>query len=101
MVKQNLSVKFGKKGMMRFVSHLDLMRLFSRASRRAALPVTITQGFNPHPRISIQPALKLGLESDSLEALFRLDTWVKPPEFKERLQAVLPEGIDITEIEVA
>ena len=72
-VNQKLKLRFAKRGMMRFISHLDLMRLFQRAARRAALPVTISKGFSPHPRISIQPALKLGMESDALEAFFKLD----------------------------
>lgn len=85
---------------MRFISHLDLMRLFQRASRRAGIPVSITKGFSPHPRISIQPALKLGVESSSLEASFRLDGWMKPAEFKEKLQKKLPEGIEILEVSI-
>jgi radical SAM-linked protein len=93
-------VKFAKKGVMRFISHLDLMRLFQRAARRAGIPVTISKGFNPHPRISIQPALKLGRESMSLEASLRLDEWMMPAEFKERLKANLPEGIEILEVKI-
>ena len=97
---QRIRIKFGKKGLMRFVSHLDLMRLFQRAARRAEVPVFITKGFSPHPKISIQPALKLGMESSSLEAVFKLDGWMKPANFKERLQAELPGGIEISEAEV-
>ena len=85
---------------MRFISHLDLMRIFQRASRRAEIPVTISKGFNPHPRISLQPALKLGKESNSLEAVFKLDGWINPLEFKERLQKELPEGIKILEVKI-
>jgi len=46
-----------------FVSHLDLIRLFDRAVRRAALPVSFTGGFHPGPRISIAQALPLGVTS--------------------------------------
>ncbi len=99
-VNQKIKIRFAKKGIMRFISHLDLMRLFGRAARRAEIPLTITKGFNPHPRISVQPALKLGKESHSLEAFFRLDGWMKPSEFKEKLQQMLPEGIDILEVEI-
>lgn len=94
MIKMN--VTFFKKGDMRFISHLDLMRLFARASRRAALPVTVTKGFNPHPKISVTRALKLGLESVSEEAVFHLDKVMGPEEFKARLNAQLPEGVNIT-----
>lgn len=85
---------------MRFISHLDLMRLFQRATRRAGIPVTISKGFNPHPRISIQPAVKLGKESYSLEAFFKLDGWMEPSKFKQRLRQQLPEGIEVLEAEI-
>lgn len=97
MVNQKIKLRFAKMGMMRFVSHLDLMRLFQRASRRARLPVSITKGFNPHPRISIEPALKLGEESDSLEVNFKIDGWIKPEEFKNKLQEKLPQDINLLE----
>jgi radical SAM-linked protein len=84
---------FSKKGTMRFISHLDLMRLFMRAFRRADLPIKITEGFNP--KFSIKRALKLGLESESEEAVVVLKEWVEPEEFRERLQRQLPQGIEI------
>lgn len=81
---------------MRFISHLDLMRLFQRALRRSMLPITITKGFNPHPKISINKALRLGVESEKEEATFYLDRAdVKPEEFKDRLNGQLPEGLRI------
>ena len=85
--------------MMRYISHLDLMRLFMRALRRADLPLKITQGFNPHPKLSIKRALKLGVESDNEEATVVLNDLVEPEEFKERLQKQLPEGIQIKSVE--
>ena len=98
MVSQKIRIRFAKTGLMRFISHLDLMRLFQRATRRADIQVAITKGFNPHPRISIQPALKLGVESRTLEAVFKLDGWMRPLELKERLQRKLPEGIELLEV---
>lgn len=80
---------------MRFISHLDLMRALLRALRRADLPLKITQGFNPHPKLSIKRALKLGLESENEEATVVLKAQVAPQEFKERLQKQLPEGIEL------
>lgn len=90
---------FCKSGDMRFISHLDLMRLFQRALRRAGLPVTITKGFNPHPKFSLKKALKLGSESENEEALFYMDTGLAAGEFKERLNRQLPEGIQIKNAE--
>lgn len=85
---------------MRFISHLDLMRLFMRAMRRGNLPIKMTEGFSPHPKFSIKKALKLGIESDNEEASIVLKEWVKPEEFKERLQKQLPEGIYIREVQL-
>lgn len=81
---------------MRFISHLDLVRLFQRASRRAGLPVTITKGFSPRLKISITRALKLGLASDREEAVFYMDSFTKPGDFTKRINANLPQGVSVT-----
>lgn len=83
---------------MRFLSHLDLMRMFMRALRRADLPVKMTEGFSPHLKFSIKRALKLGIESESEEASVVLKEYIEPEEFKDKLQKQLPEGIFIKEV---
>ncbi len=93
-----LNFIFAKKGTMKFISHLDLMRLFMRAVRRADLPIKMTEGFSPHPKISLKRALKLGVESDNEEATFVLREPISPDEFKQRLQEQLPEGIIIKNV---
>ena len=93
-----ITFTFAKKGTMKFISHLDLMRLFMRAVRRAALPIKMTEGFSPHPKISLKRALKLGVESDNEEATFVLRETISPQEFKQRLQKQLPEGIIIKDV---
>jgi len=90
---------FAKKGSMKYISHLDLMRLFTRAMRRADLPLKITEGFNPHPKLSIKRALKLGLESENEEASIMLKERISPETFKDKLQQQLPEGIEIKNVE--
>lgn len=90
-----LSFVFAKKGPMKYISHLDLMRLFMRAMRRADFPLKISEGFSPHPKLSIKRALKLGLESENEEASIVLKEQLSPEEFMERLQKQLPEGIEI------
>ena len=89
---------FAKKGTMKFISHLDLMRLFMRAVRRGSLPIKMTEGFSPHPKISLKRALKLGVESDNEEATFVLREPIAPEDFKQKLQKELPEGIYIREV---
>ncbi|HOW43112.1 MAG TPA: TIGR03936 family radical SAM-associated protein [Candidatus Omnitrophota bacterium] len=86
---------FSKKERMKFISHLDLMRLLIRALRRADVPLKLTEGFSPHPKLSIKRALKLGLESEAEEATIVLRELVRPEEFKTRLQRQLPAGISI------
>jgi len=90
---------FTKNGLMKYISHLDLMRLFMRALRRADLPVKITEGFNPHPKLSIKRALKLGIESDNEEASVLLKDQISHQDFKDRLQQQLPKGIEIKNVE--
>ena len=77
-------ITFNKKGWMRYISHLDLMRLFNRAIRRAGFKLYFTKGFNPHPLIRIKKALKLGLEGRSLEAEFVLAEYLDRDDFKSR-----------------
>ncbi len=86
---------FSKTGSMKYISHLDLMRLFARALRRAEIPVKMTEGFNPHPKLSLKKALKLGIESEGEEATVALARRISPEDFKRKLEAVLPEGIRI------
>jgi radical SAM-linked protein len=88
---------FSKTGSMKYISHLDLMRLFTRAMRRASLPLKMTEGFHPHPKFSIKRALKLGIESEHEEAKIVLTAYIEPQDFKTRLQVQLPEGITIKE----
>lgn len=100
MVDQRIKMCMGlsKTGLMRFISHLDLMRLIQRAFRRAGIPISLSKGFNPHPKLSIQPAIKLGTESRSLEASFSLDEYMEPSVLKQKLQEKLPDGIEILDI---
>ena len=66
-------ILFEKKGNAIWISHLDLMRLFQRAFKRAGLPLTHTQGFNPRPSVSIALPLSVGVESSCELLDFDLD----------------------------
>jgi len=91
---------FAKKGLMRFISHLDLMRLFMRALRRADFPLKTSQGFNPHIKLSIKRALKLGIESENEEASVVLKETIPAELFLDRFQNKLPKGIEIKEVTI-
>ena len=89
---------FEKVGTARFISHLDLMRLFQRAFKRAGLPLTHTQGFNPRPSVSIALPLSLGAESHCELLDFDLESPVPPEDIRDRLNAALIDGIRVREV---
>lgn len=89
---------FSKIGIIKYISHLDLMRTFTRAFRRANLPLKITQGFNPHPKFSISRALKLGVESGNEEAQVELVKFIRAADFQLTLNQQLPEGIQVRNV---
>jgi len=87
-------ILFEKTGNGVWISHLDLMRVFQRAFRRADLPLKHTQGYNPHAFVSIVLPLSVGTASRCELLDFELD----PPEadlsaLPERLNRVLPDGV--------
>jgi radical SAM-linked protein len=62
---QRLRVKFSRGDEIKFISNLDLMRLWQRALRRAGMPLAYSEGFNPHPRISLAAPLPLGVTGEA------------------------------------
>ena len=77
-----------------WMSHLDLMRLFQRAFKRAGLPLTHTQGFNPRPSVSIALPLSVGVESNCEILDFELEgQQISCEEMFERLQGALVDGV--------
>lgn len=96
---QRLRVWLGKQGEMALVSHLDLMRLFDRAVRRAALPIAFTGGFHPGPRIVPANALPLGVTSSGEIVDFELTQPMEMADFQVALAAQLPTDIPIYRVE--
>lgn len=90
-----IRAKFTKLEELKYISHLDLMRLFQRAFRRANIPVKYSEGFNPHPQFSLATALALGVSSDGEYMDVELDAQICPEEFARRMNDVLPNGIKI------
>ena len=91
-------ITFSKRGWIIYSSHLDLMRAWERALRRARLPLAYSGGFNPRPKIQLARALPLGHVGE--EEI--LDAWFEKPvpldELVSRLTPVLPEGLDISAV---
>ena len=94
-IAQKVEFRFAKRGALRFASHHDLMRLWHRALRRAGLPIRLTRGFNPRPRVVFPTALELGVESEDEVVEIELAQWVPLARFRERLARELPEGIEL------
>ena len=84
---------FTKIGRARYISHLDLMRTFQRAFARAKIPIRHTEGFNPHPFVSIALPLSVGYSSRCEILEFGLLDGTSHEEVPDRLTAVMPEGI--------
>jgi len=92
-------ILFEKTGDAVWMSHLDLMRLFQRAFKRAGLPLKHTQGFNPRPSVSIALPLSVGVESMCELLDFELDTTelLTNGQIVSRLNAALIEGVKVLE----
>lgn len=90
---------FEKTGRAVWISHLDLMRLFQRAFKRAGLQLTHTQGFNPRPSVSIAMPLSVGVESRCELLDFELDgVCPAADEICARLNEKLVEGVRVLEV---
>ena len=91
---------FEKTGNAVWISHLDLMRLFQRAFKRAGLPLTHTHGYNPRPSVSIALPLSVGIESSCELLDFDLDgdTVFSCDEIKARLNRALVTGVRVLDV---
>jgi radical SAM-linked protein len=80
---------------MRFASQLDLARAFERGVRRAGLPIAYSVGFTPHPKISYAGGVPTGVASEAEYLSLALTSRVETTSVQERLNAALPDGIDV------
>ncbi len=95
---QRLRVTYRKDGAARYVAHLDLMRTWERAIRRARLPLTYSQGFTPHPKLQLAAPLPVGTAATREYIDIWFDEAVAPDEVATRLTAVLPGGIGVVDV---
>jgi radical SAM family uncharacterized protein/radical SAM-linked protein len=91
--QQKIRYRFAIQGPLRFLSHLETVRVFTRALRRAQIPVQHSQGFHPHPQLAFATARPVGLESTGEYADLILYEALEPAQFLDRLNAVLPAHI--------
>jgi radical SAM family uncharacterized protein/radical SAM-linked protein len=93
---ERIRVRYSKTGAMIFLSHLELITLFTRAVKRAGIPVKFSQGFHPHPKFSFATALSVGVESFAEYLDIEIEPGYGADSVRESLNRVLPEGIAVT-----
>ena len=96
---KNIRVFYQKTGRLKYISHLDMNRVFIRISRRSGMPIWYTEGFNPHPRINFALPLSLGFEStyEAVDIRIDDDNYSNDEAF-ERLKAVMPDELKVVKV---
>ena len=95
---QRLRLTFSRGNELKYISHLDLMRLWQRALRRASIPLVYSQGFSPHPRLSLAIPLAIGMTSSGELMDIFLEHRVSPHFFMNAVSKQLPGGVAISEV---
>jgi radical SAM-linked protein len=93
---QRLRIRFSRGEEIKYISHLDLMRLWQRALNRAGIALAYSEGFNPHPRMSLALPLALGVTSDAELMDIVLEKFVSPHSFTAAVGQQLPHGITMS-----
>lgn len=88
-------VKFSKQGILKFVGHLDIMRFFQKAMRRAEIDIAFSNGFSPHMIMSFASPLSVGLTSDAEYFDLELNTPISTQKAIAQLNQVMAEGIQV------
>src|SRR6266704_2218076 len=95
---QRLAIRYAKRGRMRFASHRDVARAIERGVRKAGIPVAYSAGFTPHPRISYSGGAPTGSASEAEYLELSVTRRCEPDDIGRRLDAALPDGIDVIEV---
>lgn len=99
MAQQRIRVWFRKGERLRFISHLDVLRHWERAIRRAGLPLAYSQGFTPHPKIAFAAPLPLGFTAEAEVMDVTLGERVDLPEFRARLAAQTTDDLTVVDVQ--
>lgn len=95
---QRLRIRFNRGEEIKYISHLDLIRLWQRALNRAGVSIAYSEGFNPHPRMSLAAPLALGVTSEAELMDVILAKWSSPHSFTTAVGRQLPPGIEISQV---
>lgn len=93
-----IRVKFSKSGNVKYVGHLDTMRLFQRAIKVAQLPVAYSQGFSPHSLVYFALPLAVGMQSEGEYMEIVMQEPILAGDVKERLSSVMVSGITLLDV---
>jgi len=96
---QRLRLRFSRGEELKYISHLDLMRLWERVLRRAGIPMTYSEGFSPHPRISLAAPLPIGVTSEAELMDIVVRKAISHYFFLQSTKPQLPPGIEVFEVE--
>ena len=95
---QRLRIRFSRGQEVKFISHLDIMRLWQRALTRAGIALAYSEGFNPHPRMSLAAPLAVGVTSEAELMDVTLAKFASPHFFTASVSQQLPPGISILQV---
>ena len=97
-VVSKIRVQYTKEEWVKYISHLDLLRTFHRAVRRAGTPIKYSQGFNPHPLMSFGMPLPVATTSECEYLEMELTEKIPPQDILAHLNSVLPQGLSIRNV---
>lgn len=95
---QRLRIKFNRGPEIKFISHLDIVRLWQRAFNRAGIEIAYSAGFSPHPRISLAAPLALGVTSEAELMDIVCIKGVAPHFFVSAVNQQLPAGLAVDKV---
>jgi radical SAM-linked protein len=95
---QRLRLRLGRGEEVKFISHLDMVRFWERAFRRARIPLAYSQGFTPHPRLSVAAPLAVGVTSEAELMDIWLNRWMPPQSLMMMVKIQLPGGFNIFDV---
>jgi radical SAM-linked protein len=92
---QRLRLEFGRGNDLKYVSHLNVLYSWERSFRRANIPLAYSQGFTPHPQISVAVPLAIGMTSEAELMDVRLTGWLPPQSVTMMLRAQIANGFQL------
>lgn len=95
-----IRIKFAKYGAVKYIGHLDVMRFFQKAIRRAGIDIKYSEGFSPHQIMSFAAPLGVGMESFGEYLDIEVNSITSTKDMKDALNSVTVDGIDILSVKI-